>query len=991
MIRKIFQTLFLAGSLLAGYSAAQTVPQVSTQLLTMPLAQPVQAVAQGSVQVVGTPGLTTYYVWIVANYLVGNAGPSPAFGVSNANPVLSSGNYLSASWTAVPGATSYDVLLTSAPTPPTGACNCAAATRQTGTSYAIQSNSLNSYTVTTFTGSPGLAFNVTNAQSGQGDSALTFATPTWGTIFQIDAENGAVFRHPTAINLKVTTDAANLVPLTVIGATSQSADLEDWNNSGGTTVCAVSANGTINTCNLGALGWTGTITASAAATLAGMFADTATHTGNPQFIGNPYIAKLSAQCIESRCFADGFTGANYGARVQDCFNYAQANLATPICDATALGGAEAETSPIIDNLSPVQLILAANLALTGPSPMVTYASSGSSIISPVSDVWTAATGPIFKPTSGTQPAIQTGYYGLSPFGWTALTTFPEGTAITATATDSNAYQYTWSGGETGATAPTFPTSGTVSDGSGTWTNVGTGLTYACETCMLDGISVNMVSETRPGTVSIAELSGGNNGIACTGSSGSITCTVTSSTAHGLVPTDVAQIAGVTTAGDNGYFKVESVPSTTTYTISCPYLCASDNTGGTSQKTLIAYKAEGAFNNTYENLSWQGLGSGEYGILVGVGLNTAAGGIGAEDNKLDNIIAIDNLGRIRIEGDPTISQGVTDTSVYRAIPEGYDTFDLGNMACFGCTVEPSNSAAMPAAIYLNDVSSILWAGGDLEGTQCYEFGLANTVNFDLTGVDFSGWNPASGCGGSHAQVNGSPSSGIWSGRGVVPQAWDTGGGFVVNPGAIYLSANRTSDLGIYRAASNAFSFYPQDANINMAPQARSTSSAGVNFAVGGGGAGGGNNNGGDAILMGGAAAGSGTQGNAQLQGAHICANATDLQCTFPYTWAAGNAGMDNNGNLSVNSLGSLGTQTILTNSCSATSAVGGATAGQFVAGAVSCSMTFTLPTATNGWNCTAHDITTPADTLPPVTETTSYVVFTGTVVISDKITWSCMSY
>ncbi len=83
----------------------------------------------------------------------------------------------------------------------------------------------------------------------------------------------------------------------------------------------------------------------------------------------------------------------------------------------------------------------------------------------------------------------------------------------------------------------------------------------------------------------------------------------------------------------------------------------------------------------------------------------------------------------------------------------------------------------------------------------------------------------------------------------------------------------------------------------------------------------------------------------------------------------------------------------TGSCVASSFVGGATAGKFSA-AVCAGGTFilsALPTAPNGYNCTAQDQTTPADTLKQTANTVSSVTFTSTTAAADVVVFQCMGW
>lgn len=77
--------------------------------------------------------------------------------------------------------------------------------------------------------------------------------------------------------------------------------------------------------------------------------------------------------------------------------------------------------------------------------------------------------------------------------------------------------------------------------------------------------------------------------------------------------------------------------------------------------------------------------------------------------------------------------------------------------------------------------------------------------------------------------------------------------------------------------------------------------------------------------------------------------------------------------------------------------GGATAGKFTTvGSTSCTTVITFgnsATATNGWACFAHDLTTSADFINPHTSssTTTLTIVTGTIVSGDVIEFGCIGY
>lgn len=83
----------------------------------------------------------------------------------------------------------------------------------------------------------------------------------------------------------------------------------------------------------------------------------------------------------------------------------------------------------------------------------------------------------------------------------------------------------------------------------------------------------------------------------------------------------------------------------------------------------------------------------------------------------------------------------------------------------------------------------------------------------------------------------------------------------------------------------------------------------------------------------------------------------------------------------------------TGSCVASSFVGGTTAGKFSA-AVCAGGTIILsglPTAPNGYTCSAQDQTTPGDTLKQTANTTTSATFTATTVAADVVVFMCMAW
>jgi hypothetical protein len=181
MQRKAKLLLVAAWLLACLPAAAQSVfTSVSWQLLNPP-----QPVPSASVTLVGNPGPATYYFWIVANSTMGSANPAGPFLLANGPNAFSSSNYAALSWAPGPNATTYDILLTSSISPPTGACNCAIATAQTGTTFNVQTNTLSSYTVSSIDSSNFL-ISSQNVQSAAGASKLQWTLPNGTVLGSLD-------------------------------------------------------------------------------------------------------------------------------------------------------------------------------------------------------------------------------------------------------------------------------------------------------------------------------------------------------------------------------------------------------------------------------------------------------------------------------------------------------------------------------------------------------------------------------------------------------------------------------------------------------------------------------------------------------------------------------------------------------------------------------------------------------------------------------------
>jgi len=92
--------------------------------------------------------------------------------------------------------------------------------------------------------------------------------------------------------------------------------------------------------------------------------------------------------------------------------------------------------------------------------------------------------------------------------------------------------------------------------------------------------------------------------------------------------------------------------------------------------------------------------------------------------------------------------------------------------------------------------------------------------------------------------------------------------------------------------------------------------------------------------------------------------------------------------------SVGTTFTSSAGCTETTLTGGATAGSFLAGATACTTTITMgntATSPNGWACSVWDVTTTTDSLKETASTATTVTFSGTVVLSDKVIFSCLGF
>lgn len=187
MKHRILLLLFLAGA--AGWAAAQTLPPITTPQLTIPLSTPPRQVPSATVRVVGSSGNSTYYYWVVSDYLIGDSTPAGPFPALSAPNTLSAANYVQVSIQPVAGALSYDVLRTTSPAPPSGACVCAVAIATSSAVVSDQSASLQAYSVSPYDPA-GAAITLTNQPTGAGANKL--AISFGGSVAFSVGSNGAI-------------------------------------------------------------------------------------------------------------------------------------------------------------------------------------------------------------------------------------------------------------------------------------------------------------------------------------------------------------------------------------------------------------------------------------------------------------------------------------------------------------------------------------------------------------------------------------------------------------------------------------------------------------------------------------------------------------------------------------------------------------------------------------------------------------------------------
>ena len=177
--------IFILGLLLASLSWAQNGDNPAFDSVTFPVFSLNPAPVPGaSIALVGQPGQATWYFWASANYQLGSV-VSYLGSVSNAPNTLSGSNYISIIPTGYPGGVlTVDILATTGPLAPVGACNCAIATGLTSGGTNFQSNTLSSYSVSILNPQ---AFNLrlTNEVTGTGAVSLVLRNAYTGALICI--------------------------------------------------------------------------------------------------------------------------------------------------------------------------------------------------------------------------------------------------------------------------------------------------------------------------------------------------------------------------------------------------------------------------------------------------------------------------------------------------------------------------------------------------------------------------------------------------------------------------------------------------------------------------------------------------------------------------------------------------------------------------------------------------------------------------------------
>ena len=186
--------LALATSVVAQGPQRQAPPITTSQVILPVYSANLTPATQANTSLVGNPGPQTIYYWMVSNFLLGASSPVGPFTVRNAANTLSGTQYVAFTPVYPAGITSIDLLKTTTPIPPNGACNCAVATGSTSGTINDQSNSTGAYTVAPVDVT---AFNLTLDNEVQG-AASTHLILRQNGVQIADLSTGGLPSTPTA-------------------------------------------------------------------------------------------------------------------------------------------------------------------------------------------------------------------------------------------------------------------------------------------------------------------------------------------------------------------------------------------------------------------------------------------------------------------------------------------------------------------------------------------------------------------------------------------------------------------------------------------------------------------------------------------------------------------------------------------------------------------------------------------------------------------------
>lgn len=164
-------------------------------------AGPPAAVQVVSASYAGDPGNATYYYWVIAQYTGGASPPAMSNEVRNVGP-LGGGNTVTIGWSAAPGASTYDVLRTTAPTLP-ASCTCAVATGVAGLTATDNGAALSPYTLS----SAGPATAEWSLDNATGDPKVKLYI-NQNQVFDLNASGGLTLPGELILNHWRTTEIA---------------------------------------------------------------------------------------------------------------------------------------------------------------------------------------------------------------------------------------------------------------------------------------------------------------------------------------------------------------------------------------------------------------------------------------------------------------------------------------------------------------------------------------------------------------------------------------------------------------------------------------------------------------------------------------------------------------------------------------------------------------------------------------------------------------